>query len=145
MDNGDLRYSGEWHSDPDEAVKPYRDAGFTRCPKCETKTRIRKLPLVVHVEDVGLVFLGKTCRLCVGCEVLIAHQAEIEQVLSASLGRTIDSRNFVVLGTVDRRVWRRGLAHPVDLDAVKKHMADFKAYLRVDFTTAGWYPKENAG
>ena len=126
-------------------LNPYRDAGFTRCPKCETKTRIRKLPLVIHVEDFGLVFLGKTCRLCLGCEVLIAHQAEIEQLLSASLGRAIDSQKFVVLGTVERQVWRRGLAHPVSLDAIKKHMSDFKVYMRVDFTPAGWYPKENAG
>src|SRR5712691_1138486 len=110
-------------------LNSYRDAGFTRCPKCETKTRLRKLPLVIHVEQVGLVFLGKTCRLCVSCEVLIAHQAEIEQLLSASLGRAVDSQKFMVLGTLDRRVWRRGLAHSLSFDAVKTHMADFKAYL----------------
>lgn len=126
-------------------LNPHRDAGFTRCPKCEAKTRIRKFPLVIDVEGFGLVNLGKTCRLCTGCEVLIAHQAEIEQLLSVLLGRAIDSQNFVVLGTVDSQVWRRGLAHPVCLDAVKKHMSDFKAYMRVDFTPAGWYPSENAG
>jgi len=126
-------------------LNPHRDAGFTRCPKCETKTRLRKLPLVIHVEQVGLVFLGKTCRLCLGCEVLIAHQAEIEQLLSASLGRAVDSQKFMVLGTLDRQVWRRGLTHALSFDVVKTHMADFKAYLRVDFTPAGWYPKEDAG
>jgi hypothetical protein len=92
-----------------------------------------------------LVFLGKNCRLCVGCEVLIAHQAEIEQLLSASLGRAVDSQKFMVLGTLDRQVWRRGLAQPLSFDVVKTHMADFKTYLRVDFTPAGWYPKEHAG
>jgi len=126
-------------------LNPYRDAGFTRCPKCDTKTRIRKLPLIIHVEEWGVVVLGKTCRLCTGCEVLIAHQAEIEQLLSALLGRAVDAQKFVVLGTVERPVWRRSLTHPASFDAVKKHMADFKAYLRVDFTPAGWYPKENAG
>ncbi len=122
-----------------------QEAGFTRCPRCEAKTRIRKFALVIHVEEFGLVHLGKTCRLCTGCEVLIAHQAEIEQLLSTLLGRAIDSQKFLVLGTVDRQVWRRGLAHPVSLDAVKKHMADFKAYMRVDFTPAGWYQKELSG
>jgi hypothetical protein len=77
--------------------------------------------------------------------MLIAHQAEIEQVLSASLGRALDGKTFVVLGTVERQVWRRGLAHPVSLDAVQKHMADFKAYMCVDSTAKGWYPKEDAG
>jgi hypothetical protein len=125
-------------------LNPYRDAGFTRCPKCEANTRVRQLSLVIHVENVGLVILGKTCRLCVCCEVLITHQAEIEQLLSASLGRAIDNQDFVVLGTLDRQLWRRGLAHPVAFDAVKKHMADFKAYLRVDLTPAGGYPKEVA-
>ena len=126
-------------------LNPHRDAGFTRCPKCEAKTRIRKLPLVIHVEDFGVVVLGKTCRLCPACEVLIAHQAEIEQLLSALLGRAVDAQTFVVLGTVERPVWRRSLTHPAAVDAVKKHMADFKTYLRVDFTPAGCYPKENAG
>ena len=64
---------------------------------------------------------------------------------SGWLGRTIDSRDFVVLGTVDRQVWRHGFAHPVSFDAVKAHMADFKANMRVDFTPAVWSPKENAG
>lgn len=109
------------------------------------KTRIRKFALVIHVEEFGLVNLGKTCRLCLDCDVLIAHQAEIEQLLSALLSRRIDSQKFMVLGTVDRRVWRGGLAHPVSLDAVTKHMADFTAYMRVDFTPAGWYPRESAG
>ena len=106
---------------------------------------MRKLALIIDVEEVGLVILGKTCRLCLDCDVLIAHQTEIERLLSALLSRTIDSQKFMVLGTVDRRVWRGGLAHPVSLDAVTKHMAEFKAYMRVDFTPAGWYPKESAG
>jgi hypothetical protein len=126
-------------------LNPYPDAGFTRCPKCEGKTRIRKLPLVIHVDDFGLIFLGNTCRLCVACEVLIAHQAEIQQVLTTSLGRPVERGHFIVLGTVERQVWRRGLAHPVALDAVEKHMADFRAYLKVEFTPGGWHPKNQAG
>jgi hypothetical protein len=90
-----------------------------------------KTPLIIHVEDFGVVVLGKTCRLCPGCEALIAHQAEIEQLLSALLGRAVDAQRFVVLGTVERPLWRRGLTDPVSVDAVNKHMADFKTYLRV--------------
>jgi hypothetical protein len=49
----------------------------------------------------------------------------------------------LVLGTVDTRVWRRGLAGGVSLDDVVQHMSDFEAYLRVDLVPAGWYPKED--
>ncbi len=41
---------------------------------------------------------------------------------------------FVVLGTIDRRTWRRGLAADMQLAAIREHMADFKRYLRVDVT-----------
>jgi hypothetical protein len=124
---------------------PRADDRFTRCPRCEAKTRVRKLPLVIHVEEAGLLILGKTCRLCVACEVLIAHRAEVEQLIGASLGGAVAvSPKYSVLATVDTRVWRRGLAGGVSLDDVVQHMSDFKAYLRVDSAPAGWYPKEDA-
>jgi hypothetical protein len=107
--------------------------------------RVRKLSLVIHVEDFGLVLLGKTCRLCLGCETLIAHQADLDKLIGVAVGSS-DSPKYVVLGTVERHVWRRGLEGRVSLDEVGQHMADFKGYLRVDFTPAGWYPKsESAG
>jgi hypothetical protein len=31
-------------------LNPYTSERFTKCPSCETPTRIRKLPLVIHVE-----------------------------------------------------------------------------------------------
>ena len=53
------------------ALNPYSDARFTKCPQCEAKTRVRKIPFVIHVDGAGLVILRKTCRLCVGCEIVI--------------------------------------------------------------------------
>jgi hypothetical protein len=84
--------------------------------------------------------LGKTCRLCVVCEVLIAHEHEIAPLLAAS-GVATDgaAKNYLVLGTVDTRVWRSGMGGEVSLDAVKRSMADFKEYLRVDVAPDGWY------
>jgi hypothetical protein len=56
------------------------------------------------------------------------------------------SPTYIVLGTVDRQVWRRGLEGRVSLSDVVQQMADFKTYLRLDFTPAGRYPKsEGAG
>ena len=117
-------------------------AGFTRCPRCATRTHLRKLSLVIHVEGFGLVLLGKTCRLCLGCETLIAHKAELDTLLSTVV--TVAEPEYVVLGTADRRTYRRGLAGAASLDDVKEHMADFKSYWKVDFAPAGWHPTDGS-
>jgi len=123
-------------------LNPHADARFTRCPRCERHTRLRKLPLVVHVDGAGLVILGKTCRLCVACEILIAHQAGVERLIAASMRNTqVGELKYLVLGTVGPAVWRRGLVGDVSLDDALQHMADFRAHVRVAFTPAGWNPK----
>lgn len=119
-------------------LNPYGDARFPRCPRCEAKM-VRKLPLVIHVEGFGLVLLGKTCRLCPECETL-AHQTEVDTLIGGIAGRAA-GRAYVVLGTANRRMWRRGMAGVVAFDEAAQQMADFKTYLRVEFTPRGWYPK----
>lgn len=86
-------------------LNPYLRERFTRCPRCEAKTRVRKIPLVIHVDPVGLVTLRKTCRLCVVCEMLIAHQGEIERLIDGLGDDRAKSkkREYLVLGTVERR------------------------------------------
>lgn len=115
---------------------------FTNCPSCEAPTRVRKLPLVVHVEqDEGptLVLLNKTCRLCVICETLVVDRLELERVIGgAGLAATVKPLDYVVLGTIDRRAWRRGLGGEAALPDIRKHMADFKKYLKVDIVPAHW-------
>ena len=124
-------------------LNPYVDTKFTRCPRCETKTNLRKLSLVIHVEGFGLVLLGKTCRLCVRCETLIAHKAELDKLLSTVV--TVPKPEYFVLGTADRRAYRRGLAGGGSLEDVRAHTSDFKSYWNVEVTPAGWYPKDETG
>lgn len=125
-------------------LNPHAEAGFTRCPRCEAATRLRKLPLVIHVEHSAgpsLVILNKTCRLCGACEMLIAHDADIARLLAASgFAAEGETPSFFVLGTVARPAWRAGLAGGATLGEVRARMADFKEYMRVDFTPGGWYP-----
>lgn len=83
--------------------------------------------------------LGKTCRLCVVCEVLIAHEQEVTPLLMASVAALNAPPHYVVLGTVETRVWRSGMARGVTLDEVKESMADFKEYLRIEVTPGGWF------
>jgi hypothetical protein len=120
-------------------LNPYPRERFTRCPRCEAKTRLRKIPLVIHFEPVGLVMLRKSCRLCVVCETLIAHQGEVERLIDA-LGQThVSKREYLILGTLDVKTWRRGLSGGVTVNELTTHMADFNHYLRIDYTPGGWY------
>lgn len=120
-------------------LNPYPRERFTRCPRCEAQTRVRKIPLVIHVEPVGLVMLRKTCRLCVDCELLVAHQAEIETLIDALGPGTTEKQKYLVLGTLGTKTWRRGLSDRVTVQELIDHMADFKDYTRIDYTRGGWY------
>lgn len=65
-------------------LNPYVRERFTKCPTCNASTRVRKLPLVVHVGErtaPRLALLNKTCRLCLLCETLIVDRAELEHWL----------------------------------------------------------------
>jgi hypothetical protein len=127
-------------------LNPYVRERFTKCPKCDAPTRARKLPLVIHVNDSHgprLVLLNKSCRLCVLCETLIVHKAELEHVVAAAgLGA---GREYVVLGTTDRRPWRRGVVGEAQLADIREHMADFKRYLKVEVTPAHWEQSGSVG
>jgi len=123
-------------------LNPHVRERFTTCPSCDTSTRIRKLPLVVHVEHPGgprLVLLNKACRLCLICETLIVDQVELERVIiAAGVVTAIKPLDYVVLGTIDRRTWRRGLDGDAELPDIRAYMADFKKYLKVDVVPAHW-------
>ena len=93
---------------------------------------------MVHVKGFGLVILGKTCRLCLRCETLVAHKAELDALVSTLVTASVPE--YVVLGTADRPTYRRGLAGGASLDDVKAHMSDFKSYWSVRITPAGRYP-----
>jgi hypothetical protein len=69
----------------------------------------------------------------------------VDKLIRVAVGSDANPK-YMVLGTVDRRVWRRGLEGLVTVAEVTQHMADFKTYLRIDVTPAGWYPEsEGAG
>jgi hypothetical protein len=113
-----------------------------------TGERRRHRPLVIHVEHPAgarLTILGKTCRLCLVCEMLIVHEADISRLLIASgVAAGSGTSAYVVLGTVVPRVWRAGLTRGVTLEAVRASMADFKQYMRIDVTPGGWYRNAEA-
>src|SRR4051794_15236027 len=92
----------------DFVLNPYSDVRFSTCPGCGGKTRQRKLPLLIHIEPNQLLALNKTCRYCPTCDLLIAHQDEIEGVVAPFLGERaaeLTEDDYFVLGTVERKAW----------------------------------------
>ena len=62
-------------------LNPYDDCAFTKCPKCDSKTYLRKFPLVIHVEPEQLCILNKNCKYCTKCDLIITKKSEIEAVI----------------------------------------------------------------
>jgi len=58
-------------------LNPYSDVRLSKCPRCGRPTHSRKFALFVHVEGFGPLVLGKTCRYCTHCELVIAHRDEL--------------------------------------------------------------------
>ena len=55
------------------------------------------------------VILGYTCRYCPDCDLLVAHQDEIEHLLAgifAERDPSVVGNDYLVMGTVERALWR---------------------------------------
>jgi len=125
---------------------PYEDAAFTRCPKCQSKTKVRKFPLVIHMEPRQLLLLNKTCRYCPGCDLIIAKESEIESLMVASLEQSrpeIVGNSYLVIGVVDRKDWQQGKQGELLEGEVIKCMFAFKDVWNFEPVRAGWYADDD--
>jgi len=126
-------------------LNPHQDYRFTVCPLCEQPTRWRKFVLLIHIDPQVLMALNMHCRLCPDCELLIAHQDQLEEQLTAHMAEhdpAVIGNPYLVLGTVERQAWRENRAQPKPLPEMLKHVADFQEVLTFKVQPAGWYPKE---
>ena len=82
-----------------------------------------------------MVMLNKTCRYCPYCDLLIAHQDEIESLL-AQLRQQLEmggrSDDYFIVGTVERNLSRRGLTKPLAPREMIEALHDFKDHLRFE-------------
>ncbi len=88
--------------------------------------------------------LGKTCRFCTRCELIVVHQNELEHELTITL-ETRDpnaiGKEYTVLGTIDRKIWRRGLKGETHvIDEIFDHVADFEKEYELHYDPGGWHP-----
>jgi len=126
-------------------LNPHAETRVGRCPICEQKMHQRKVPLFVHVNPFNPVVLGYTCRYCPTCDLLIAHQDEIEHLLAglfAERDPSVIGNDYLVLGTVERAAWREGMKQPKGIDDMLAHLHDFKEVRTLGYRPAGWYPDD---
>jgi hypothetical protein len=130
-------------------LNPYEDAAFTKCPKCENSTRIRKFPLVVHIDPQQLLLLNKKCRYCVRCDLIIAKKSELESLMVASFEESkpeIIGNDYLVMGVAERRDWLESKKGKMPQGETIERMLVFKDVLNFELVRAGWYRDgENEG
>jgi hypothetical protein len=124
-------------------LNPYIDVRCSRCPKCDRLTHPRKFALFVHIDGWGPLVLGKTCRYCTPCEMIIAHKDELDAELARAMANVAPAavgNKYLVLGTMEKKLWQKGLSGSYPpLEESLKHVAQFKKVLDLK-VTGGWGP-----
>lgn len=116
-------------------LNPYSDDRFALCPKCKGQTEDKKIPLVIHVDPAHPVSLNYTCVYCAKCDLLIAHQDEIESYLTQmflKLNPKSIGKDYMVMGTFDYAYWEQGLKTPNEIEDLLDNLHGFKKYLNFD-------------
>jgi hypothetical protein len=124
-------------------LNPYTDVRLSKCPKCEKLTFLRKFALFIHIEGYGPLALGKTCRWCNRCQLMMAHKDELDRELAHCMGRLAPEavgKDYLVLGTIDKKVWRAGLEGGGGTEGILDHVAGFKKWLDLHVDPGGWRP-----
>ena len=119
-------------------LNPYTDARFTRCPKCDRPTKLRKKPLLVLMKPVKAVSINKTCRYCPNCDLLIAHQDELEKLLEQLRSQYFPDfvwEDYLVVGTIERKLWKEGTPY---LEELFGALHDFKQHLQFEPDRYTW-------
>lgn len=121
-------------------LNPYTDIRFTTCPKCSAKTKLRKLPLFIHIYPSQPVSLNKTCRYCPNCDLLIVHKNELDALLGEMTGQpnfNQSGEDYLVVGTIDRKDWQEGMPMKT-IEELRAIVHDFKRVLEFKLAPYGW-------
>jgi hypothetical protein len=125
-------------------LNPYEDMRFTKCPQCDNKMHQRKLPLLIHIDPTYLLSLNKTCRYCPHCDLLIAHQNDVEHFLASYFMQQkpeVVGNDYLVVGTLDKTTWMRGTQQQMSMQETLDALHDFKEVVTFK-VTGGWMRDE---
>ena len=124
-------------------LNQYADFRASKCIKCDKQTFLRKFALLIHIDDSGLIALGKTCRYCAKCELIVVHRNELEAELADKfqvLKPEIIGNDYFILGTVNKKFWQNEMREQsASFEELIKNTADIKKYLDFEYQPAGWY------
>jgi len=125
-------------------LNPYEDMRFTKCPQCDNKMHQRKVPLLIHIDPTYLLSLNKTCRYCPHCDLLIAHQNDVEHFLASYFMQQkpeVVGNDYLVVGTLDKTTWMRGTQQQMSMHETLDALHDFKEVVTFK-VTGGWMRDE---
>jgi hypothetical protein len=121
-------------------LNPHTEVRLSRCPKCRKATHLRKFALFIHIDEWGPMVLGKTCRYCSRCAMVMVHGAELETELAYGLSQIapqVIAKHYLVLGTMEKKIWREGLdGEAKPLAGMLEHVADFKLQYELQYEPA---------
>lgn len=128
-------------------LNQYKDFRASKCTICQRPTHMRKFALLIHIDEWGFLALGKTCRYCSLCELIICHQDELEDELVHLFERIapeVIGNPYIVLGTVDKQRWKKSLGNSGEpLPHAMEHVADFEKVLDLKIE-GGWQPPKES-
>jgi hypothetical protein len=126
-------------------LNPHTDLRCSTCPECNRKTLLRKVPLVVAIQPDQMIVINKHCRYCPDCDILIAHQDEIERMLTIAFKKRapeIIGNDYLVIGTLEPIVWRKRGEQGVLVAILPESVHDFKGYLILEYIPPHWGPTD---
>lgn len=123
-------------------LNPYEDQAFTRCPQCHSKTKVKKYPLVIHIEPKQLFCLNKSCKYCEKCDLIIGKQSEIEYLMTCQFEKvnpSVVGNKYLVFGTLNKNDWLKYSKTPSDPSKVIDQTYIFKDVLNFEVVGGGWH------
>jgi hypothetical protein len=120
-------------------LNPYEGCAFTRCPKCNNKTKVRKFSLVIHIDPRQMLLLNKQCKYCPSCDLIIVKEEGLKQLMVASIDQVrpaIVGNDYLVMGTVERKDWRESNQKQMEPTEIIKRMYVFKDVWNLKVTLA---------
>ena len=80
-------------------LNPHTEVRLSKCPKCRNATHLRKFALFIHIDEWGPMVLGKTCRYCSRCAMVMVQRTELELELRRLEPNSTASHRETLFGT----------------------------------------------
>lgn len=125
-------------------LNPYIDSSFTRCPKCDNKTKVKKLPLTILLEKKEMILnINKTCKFCPNCDSIIAKKRELDSIIMQFLGLSkVGEKDYFVIGTQDKKTYLGGLDKGLIKESPLEGVFVFKNVWKFESQNPYWGFKE---